>query len=275
VLAAICAAVAISVTLNSDRIASAIKSAFGPPAVELKEAYAEKDAGASFDHSAFDRLVRKHVSEGGWVDYAGMKSDQAMLARYIDSLASAPFDDLGRDEKLALLINAYNAFTLQLILEHYPIASIRDIPGEERWDAKRWRVGPYTWSLNEIEHEQIRPKFAEPRIHFALVCAAIGCPPLRSEAYDAKRLDEQLDDQMRYTHTHQRWLQYAPGSATISLTSLYDWYACDFEQVAGSVLSFAGRYSTELEHAMQSGNAPAIQWLDYDWTLNDVKNRRR
>lgn len=101
-----------------------------------------------------------------------------------------------------MLINAY---TIQLILDHYPLASIQDIPGDQRWDAVRWRVGPHTWSLNQIDHEQIRPKCAEPRIHFALVCAAVGCPPLRNEAYTAARLEEQLAGQSAYVHSHPRW----------------------------------------------------------------------
>jgi hypothetical protein len=96
---------------------------------------------------------------------------------------------MGRNEKLALLINAYNAFTLKLIVERLPVQSILDIPAAERWDAVRWKVGGQVWSLKQIEHEQIRPKFTEPRVHFALVCAAVGCPPLRNEAYDASRLD--------------------------------------------------------------------------------------
>lgn len=228
----------------------------------------------AFDHSAFDALLAKHVDKDGWVDYEGLHKDAALLDSYIASLGNAPFAELGRDQKLALLINAYNAFTLRLILDHYPIKSIKDIPSAKRWDAKRWRISTMTLSLNQIEHEQIRPKFAEPRIHFALVCAAIGCPKLRNEAYQAERIEEQLEDQTRYLHSHDRWFGYQPGAKEVHLTKLYKWYGADFEQVAGSVLDFAARYSSALKIAIEKDKTPRIKWLDYDWTLNDRNNNR-
>ena len=179
---------------------------------------------------------------------------------------------MGRDEKLALLINAYNAFTLRLILDHYPVKSIKDIASADRWEAVRWNIGGHVWSLNQIEQQQIRPKFKEPRIHFALVCAAIGCPPLRHEAYVADRLDDQLQDQAIYIHTHPRWFQYEPGQNLLKLTRLYDWYAGDFKQVAGSVLQFVARYSPAVRQALKTGHVPAVQYLDYDWALNSRQN---
>ncbi|MCH7700897.1 MAG: VTT domain-containing protein [Planctomycetes bacterium] len=251
-----------------------LKNVFGPPPVMLQEAYQRQSDGPTFDHSAFDALLRKHVDKDGWVDYEGLGSEAASLDTYIASVGNAPFDDLDRDEKLALLINAYNAFTLRLILDHYPIKSIKDIPAARRWDAKRWRVGSMTLSLNQIEHQQIRPKFAEPRIHFALVCAAIGCPKLRNEAFQAERIEEQLEDQTRYVHSHDRWFRYQLGARKVHLTKLYDWYGSDFRQVADSELAFAARYSAPLKAALGEGKQPKTKWLDYDWTLNDAKNKR-
>ena len=252
----------------------AFKNLFGPAPVTLQEAYQGQSGGPTFDHSAFDALLRKHVDKDGWVDSEGFGSDAVSLDAYIASIGNAPFADLGRDEKLAFLINAYNAFTLRLILDHYPIESIMDIPSAKRWDAKRWRLGQMTLSLNQIEHEQVRPKFAEPRIHFALVCAAIGCPKLRNEAFQADRIEEQLEDQTRYVHSHDRWFGYQPGAKEVHLTKLYDWYGADFKQVAGSVLDFAARYSAPLKSALGEDKKPRINWLDYDWTLNDRKNNR-
>ena len=249
-----------------------LQSLFGPAPVTLQEAYKNHSGGPTFDHSTFGALLRKHVDQDGWVDYEGFRSDAVSLDVYIASLGNAPFADLGRDEKLAFLINAYNAFTLRLILDHYPIDSIKDIPSSKRWDAKRWDLGGMTLSLNQIEHEQIRPKFAEPRVHFALVCAAIGCPTLRNEAYQADRIEEQLEDQSRYVHTHDRWFGYDPGAKTVQLTKLYNWYGGDFKQIAGSVLDFAARYSVPLKSALAADKKPRIKWLDYDWTLNDRKN---
>ncbi len=245
---------------------------FGPPPVEAKESYTANPDSPGFDHSMLDEVLRAHVDDRGLVDYAALHRDPAKLDQYIAALQDAPFEALGRDEKLVLLINAYNAFTLRLILDHYPVASIRDIPGAERWDAVRWQVGKQTWSLNQIEHEQVRPHFVEPRIHFALVCAAIGCPPLRPEAYTVERLEEQLAAQTEYVHMHPRWFRYEPGSDTVHLTQLYKWYGGDFEQTAGSVLSYVANYAPSLTATLERGEPPAIDWLDYDWSLNAKTN---
>ncbi len=247
---------------------SLVTRLFGPPQVELAETYAAAQGETVFDHSAFDRLLRDHVDAEGLVDYAALGARAAELDAYIASLDPAPFEELGRDERLALLINAYNAFTLRLILDHYPTESIQDIPAKERWDAVRWGVAGGVYSLNQIEHELVRPNFREPRIHFALVCAAVGCPPLRTEAYEGRLLEEQLAGQTRFTHDSERWVRYSPGADTLQLTSLYDWYGGDFEQVAGSVLEFVARHRADLAADLAAGHEPGIRFLSYDWALN-------
>ena len=251
---------------------STISALFGPPVVQMTEVYPPEPSDATFDHAVFDGLLSAHVDEEGWVDYAALKHDQAKLMSYIQSLEAAPFDQLARDEKLTLLINAYNAFTLQLILENLPVESIKDIPEKSRWSHVRWHVGSHTWSLNQIEHEQIRPKFKEPRIHFALVCAAVGCPPLRNQAFCSDRLEEQLEDQTRRVHMNPRWFQFDESEDRLKLTSLYKWYGGDFEQNAGTVVEFAARYSQPLSQRLAAGEPPPITWLDYDWSLNSKAN---
>lgn len=261
-------ALAVSVLLQPGGLRGVLVRALGPPQVVLKEVYASRPEGPAFDHTAFDVLLLEFVDERGFVDYAALGRRRDELDRYLDALSRAPFDAMGRNERLALLINAYNAFTLRLILDYYPLDSIRDIPANRRWDDSRWNIAGRTYSLNEIEHEQIRPMFREPRIHFALVCAAVGCPMLRREAYVATRVDEQLDDQSRRTHENERWVRYESDANTISLTSLYEWYAGDFEQVAGSILDYAARYRTELARDLEAGDRPEVRFLDYDWSLN-------
>ena len=267
-------ALAIFAQVKSDVIAKFVMSsiASGPPKVTMKESYDSNPEGPSVDHSLFDKVLGSYVQEGGWVDYAGLKDNQKLLDEYIATIASMSYDDLGRDEKLALLINAYNAFTMKLIIEHFPIASIKDIPAEKRWEAQRWTVGEYTWSLNQIEHEQIRPNFKEPRIHFALVCAAVGCPPLATEAYSANHFEEQLERQTQYVHDHRTWFQFEPGKNLVHLTRLYDWYGSDFSQVAGSPLQYAARYVSDLERTQANNKELKTQFLDYDWGLNSVEN---
>ncbi len=269
-------AAAIFAQTQKPAIAQLLGSLVGalPPQVELTEAYAPSTDGPHVDHSLWDAILKSSVREGGWVDYQAIKAHPEQLQAYLDAVAQAPFDELGRNEKLALLINAYNAFTVQLIVENSPLESIRDIPGSERWEAERWQVGSHVWSLSQIEHEQIRPKFTEPRIHFALVCAAVGCPPLTREAYRAADIGDQLQRQAEYVHHHKTWFQYAPESAVVMLTRLYQWYGGDFAQVAGSELRYAAQFSPALQAAIERDHLPRVQFMDYDWHLNDVANQQ-
>jgi hypothetical protein len=245
----------------------------GPPQVELQESFAEKPDGTAFDHSAFDELLKENVDDDGWVDYQHLRTQEDRLDNYIAALGSANIDELGRDERLAFLINSYNAFNLKLVVEYYPLASIKDIPDAQRWDAVRWNLAGQKVSLNQIEHELVRPNFKEPRIHFSLVCAAVGCPPLRNDAFTGQKLEQQLASQSAYVHSHATWFDYNPDDNVLKLTQLYNWYGDDFVQVAGSVENFASTQSPTLKRALEKGTELNVQWLDYDWTLND-KSRR-
>lgn len=243
----------------------------GPPEVALREAYADGPAagGATFDHGAFARVLHRRVDDAGRVDYQGLHADPADLDAYVAALADAPFDALHRDGKLALLVNAYNACTLRLILDHWPIGSIQDIPAAERWEAARWVVGGRTLSLDAIEHEELRAKFVEPRIHFALVCASVGCPPLAREPYAPERLDAQLDAAARRVHDPDGpWVDLDLPRGRVGLTPLYLWYDSDFERVAGSPLGFAARYLPDLARTLDRGGDVDLRWLEWDWSLN-------
>lgn len=252
-----------------------LKGLFGPPQAKLTETYSDKTDSPDLNHEAFGTLLHQYVNDHGGVDYKGLATQQDVLQTYIKNIAKAPFDKMGRDQKLAYLINAYNAFTLELILQNNTdgkLESIKDIPAAKRWDDVRWQVAGKTVSLNQIEHELIRPNFKEPRIHFALVCAAVGCPPLRSAAYTASKLEQQLDAQARYVHTHPKWFVLNTQDHTVKLTQLYNWYGGDFEQVSGTVLKFASQYNNTLKQWLDNNQPPAVQWLDYDWSLNSQEN---
>ncbi len=273
-IAIVMLAVATYVRAHAETIEKSLSRWFGPPRVEMTEEYSAVTSGPTVDHSQLNTLLQTYVNDDGWVDYEGLQKDEAKLDEYLEQIARAPFADLGRNEKLALLINAYNASTLKLVIENLPIESNRDIPESQRWDAVRWKVGGQTWSLNQIEHEQIRPNFAEPRIHFALVCAAIGCPPLRNTAYQGERIDEQLQQQTEYVHRHATWFEFERDEPRLRLTRLYDWYRGDFEQAEGSVTNFAAKYSSELREAMEAEQSPTLDWLPYDWRLNGLNNQQ-
>ena len=265
IIAGVMLVVAGCVFLNKEAIGKSVSSLAGPPAVEMKESYETKPDGPSVDHSTFNELLQKHVDANGWVDYDGFKSDSETLDTYISSLDEVPLMELGRDQHLATLINAYNAFTIRLILDHQPLESINDIPKEKRWDAKRWKLGGETVSLNQIEHELIRPNFKEARIHFAVVCAAVGCPPLRKEVYAADQLDQQLEAQAQYVHDHKTWFEFSGGEeAMVKLTKLYKWYGGDFSQVAESELKYAAQYSDDLKSYLsnEDNDSPKQEWLE-------------
>jgi len=247
---------------------SLLRRWLSPPEVSAAEAYSNAAAGAVFDHSRLDTLLRAHVDGDGLVDYEALRREGATLDAYLSSLASAPFAEMRRDERLALLVNAYNAFTLRLVLDHWPVASIKDIPYGKRWDDRRFRLAGETLSLNQVEHERIRPRFREPRIHFALVCAARSCPPLRAEAYVGARLEAQLADQARRVHSDGRWLRFDPASGTLHLTRLYDWYGSDFLQAAPSVEEYVAAHELSVRAALGAGQKLKVGWLPYDWSLN-------
>lgn len=246
---------------------------FGPPKVAMSEAYAGTGSpDARFDHVLLDQLLKEHVDEIGMVDYRGLRRDRRKLDAYLDLVAKADFDGLARDGKLAMLINLYNAATLKLIVEHAPGESIRQIESAERWEARRWKLGGRTLSLEEIEHDELRAKFIEPRIHFAIVCASLSCPPLRAEAFVPERLDAQLDEQARQYHGSIQGVVIEEDARTVRLSRLYLWYENDFIQTMKddpkSVSAYAARFSPALAKVLKSEDRWKFGWIDYDWALN-------
>jgi len=257
-------------------------------------AFAPHLAHAAFDHShsAWNQLVGRHVvvREGGKaskVRYAAFAKDRAALRAYLDSLSAvekSEFDGWSKPERLAFLINAYNAFTIELILRSYPgIDSIRDLGNIFR---SPWRIRFFTLlgseqNLDAIEHDLIRQPgvFDEPRIHFAVNCASIGCPMLREEAYVAARLDAQLADQaIRFLSDRSR-NRYDPGQRALEVSKIFDWYRKDFESGLRGIES---REAFFAEHAQLLADSPSdrqavaagtvpIRFLDYDWNLDDAR----
>jgi hypothetical protein len=240
---------------------------------------------ASFDHSAFDSLLRKHVA-AGLVDYNGFKKGREFPA-YLDALAGADPARLSPPERLAYWINTYNAYTIQAILLHGERESIRNISesgfavgggGGGPWRQRVVKAGGQVYHLDNVEHDIIRKQFREPRIHFALVCAALGCPPLRSEAYTGARLEDQLADQARI------FLRESPAKNRVAVAEgivyaspiLVEWYREDFGGTPEAVGKYlAGFYPEGPERSLLLSGAFKLEATDYDWTLNSREKGRR
>lgn len=224
----------------------------------------------------WDRLLRAHVDAAGRVDYNAFARSPE-FERYLRTLASAELDPLSEPERLALWINAYNAYTIQLINKHAERRSIRNINkalgfvrGKGPWSEQIARVAGHTYTLDQVEHEIVRKRFTEPRIHFALVCAAEGCPPLRREAYTAARLDAQLDDQAR------RFLLNSPAKNRVDaagkrvyLSPIFKWYAEDFGGSEQGVGRYLARFHPQgAARALLERGGFAVEYTPYDWSLN-------
>lgn len=222
------------------------------------------------DHRIWDGLLKDHVSDG-YVKYGDMKKDEAKLDEYLALVSNTPpKDDWTKDQELAYWINAYNAFTVKLILKNADkkLGSIKDLEKDINlpfvntpWDIKFFEIDGKEMDLNKIEHGIVRKDFDEPRIHFVMVCAAKSCPPLRNEAYVPERLDEQLTAQTKSFLNNDKMNKIEPNMAKV--TSLFDWYKKDFKKGDNTVPMFINKYSdTQL-------NADAeITYMDYDWSLN-------
>ncbi len=235
---------------------------------------------SAFDHThaAFDVVLQRHVREG-LVDYAALKAAPAPLDAYLATLAAVPeaeFKAWTEPQRFAFLINLYNAATLRLILDHYPLKSIRSIgllPGAA-WKKEGVSLFGRKTSLDHVEHGIIRKEYPDARAHFALVCAARGCPPLRDEPFVADRLAAQLDDQGRVFLGDPVKNRVEAAKRTVHLSAIFKWFSGDFEASAGTVLKFVTPFFPEpARAALATGGDFKIAYTDYDWSLNEQGRR--
>lgn len=221
------------------------------------------------DHHAWTLELQKYVDEDGWVNYAAWQQDQTGLNGYLNILsAHLPSESWTREQQLAYWINAYNAFTVKLILNHYPLQSIEelhDIPYVNTVFHKEWfALGGMAMSLNRIEHGVLRQQFEEPRIHAAINCASISCPPLQPEAFLPETMDQQLEVVMRSFVNDPLRNRLSPEEVEIS--SIFSWFRGDFTQ-NGDIISFLNQYS----EVPISPDAD-VRYQTYDWNLNEVRS---
>lgn len=220
------------------------------------------------DHSQFSELLQKYVKDGQ-VNYKEMKAEEQKLDRYLELLNSTNPDNLARDEQFAFYMNAYNAYTIKLILENYPVKSIKDAGSllKSPWKIDFVKINGQTMTLDAVEHDILRPRFKDARVHFAINCAAQDCPPLYPEAFEGEKVDEQLERNARaFLNNPEK--NYLDGE-TLYVTRLFKWFGGDFnDDPLGYVLQFAeGDFKTQLE---AKRDKIKVKFLGYDWALNGV-----
>jgi len=233
------------------------------------------------DHKPFDELLSKYVDDDGYVDYQAWhttSSDRQKLKSYLDSLSRADTrKQASQEAKLAFWINAYNAVTIEGILRVYPTDSIRNhtakLFGYNIWKNLPLIVGGGQYSLEDIEHKILR-KMGDPRIHFGIVCASVGCPRLLNEAYTAEHVDEQLDRNAKDFFSRKKNLQVDERSRTLKLSAIMDWFGSDFGSSQAQQLQAIRKHVPEPAARLIGAGNVRVAYLDYDWGLNDQRKKK-
>jgi hypothetical protein len=211
------------------------------------------------DHSQFGDLLKKHVSATGAVNYAGLKKDVKLLDEYLKLLSSnVPASNVSKNTRLAYWMNAYNAFTIKLIINKYPVASIKDI-SEKPWDIKFIQLGGKTYNLNAIEHDILR-KMGDPRIHVGINCASVSCPRLLNRAFTTENVNVELDKLTKGFIKDRSRNQITPND--IKLSKIFSWFKADFTK-KGSLIDWINKYSE-----VKVKSTAKVSYLKYDWNLN-------
>ena len=230
---------------------------------------------SSVDHSTWDKLLRTYVQSGtdgiNRVDFRRFKAEaHGELRSYLSALATVTGDNLDRAEQFAFWINLYNAATVEIVLARYPVASIKDIDlgGGGPWQAPTVNVLGRKMSLDEIEHEQLLKVFKDPRVHYAVNCASLGCPNLRGEAYTGLGLESQLEEAATTFVNHPRGFDI--HGKTVKASSIYDWFAADFGGTASAALDHARRYAAPPLQQKLAGITEISEYA-YDWGLIDTR----
>ncbi len=221
-------------------------------------------------HDLFTELLTKYVKNGK-VNYNELRNDDR-LEKYLDQLSQTnPASIKNEKDRLAFWINAYNAFTLKVICDNYPVKSITDLNSGKVWDENLVEINGSEMSLNHIEHGIIRKQFNDPRIHFALVCAAVSCPPLRSEAFEGYKLDAQLNDQGKTFLRDKSKNYFEVDKQVAHLTKILEWYGIDFGATSSEILLRIKAFlPLEIGSAIEKNpDQWKIEYNDYDWSLNE------
>ncbi len=228
----------------------------------------------SFDHEHlnFSKILAQDVSVSGaqtMVNYKNLKKNPVQLDEYLKTLSAvkkSEYDSFSSSQQLAFMINAYNAFTIKLMRDHWPVKSIKDLGGlfSSAWKKEFFSLLGQKRHLDWIEHEVIRKDFNEPRIHFAVNCASMGCPPLRQEAFRASAIDHQLEEQAKLFLNDTTKNKYENGEAKLS--KIFDWYGSDFTKDGGDLINALNQWREK-----KFPSNAKITFLNYDWAPNSTE----
>ena len=232
----------------------------------------------SVDHALFESILRDNVTVDGWVDYKNIHDKHAAdLERYLQQLAETDIAKVtSKNERVAFWINSYNAVCIRMILDNKIPASVPKsiLFGKNIFREETYRIAGKVRSLDEIEHQILRKRFKDPRIHAALVCAASSCPRLRQKAYKGERIGTQLDDQAKgwiqrgKTKEGRRKNMLNRDTKTLYVSKIFDWFQEDFGGDEAGVLEFVKRFSSKSDREFLSKNRVRVRYLDYSWKLN-------
>ncbi len=246
------------------------------PLAIISPGTAEPQGGGRLDHSVYDGLLKKYVDDRGMIDYRTWKDrDVGTLDSYLDMLKGVDPDGLrNRNEVFAFWINAYNALTIRGMLHFYPTSSIRNhvsLIGYSIWKDYKINISGTDYSLDDIEHEILR-KMDEPLIHFALVCASIGCPPLMTEAFTAEDMERQLRANTLVFFADPSKFRADQGNHTVWLSPIMDWYKDDFGKNWRERLDFIAPYvPDDAARALLGQKDVDVDYLHYDWGINEQR----
>lgn len=223
-------------------------------------------------HAIWDDLLQKHVGDQGSVDYKGFIADSSQFNSYLELLSNTPpnANKWSKEAQMAYWINVYNAFTIKIVADNYPVASIKDIGPNLSipfvntvWDIKFIEIGGETFDLNNVEHSMLRKQFHDPRVHFAVVCASYSCPRLLNRAFTADKLDEQLDYLAKDFLSDARKNKVTPSK--LELSKIFSWYKGDFlDKEIKSIQAYISQYTD-----VQVDPEAEIVWQEYKWSLNE------
>ena len=232
---------------------------------EIREIVVEqptKEELEVMNHNIWDGLLKKYVDGSGNVDYNGFKKEAAVLDQYLEVLNKADIESLNTNAAKALLINAYNAYTVKLIIDNYPLKSIMDIKeeGKSAWDIPFAKVGGKTYTLNAIEHEILRKKYNDPRIHVGVNCASFSCPKLINKALTESNINSTLESGMKQFINDTKRNKINTSGANLS--KIFEWFKEDFTK-SGSLVDYINKYSTN-----KISESTPVSYLEYNWSLN-------